>query len=172
MSVPFQGGQVTISGVENAEQNAHAERDPIKHSHFLITVNTNQSFSKKDVGHVAQRMKMLILEFLSEDVLPTYVQFHIPGDTWNPNTIMGVETAGTVERGGKYGQLHAHIIVSIDHVSSIHLNRVAIADFFAEELGLENVHVRISAHPHRDTAVESMKKYIYKNNTNNGAEED
>lgn len=134
--------EVKVRGRRQAKTTETRE-DKIKHSQWLWTFNPN--IPKFQDGDADLEEQEAILSDACEDLLHdigSYVKFtHEKGDhKWSSDIITNAECDHTVERGGKRGQLHAHMLIKISHRSKISLDYAAMKARLCEDLGIENAY--------------------------------
>lgn len=108
----------------------------IKHSNFLITINSNiKTTSSAQADAIAGMMRDIINgtgEMFSRENFPLMLKFLVPGG--NPSQIDKTELSFGLEVGKKEKRPHAHINLRIQHHTRIHLDHSYIKTFFTEEL--------------------------------------
>jgi hypothetical protein len=111
-----------------------------KHSNFLLTINTNQQYKEND-EHLQDDIE--IFDESIKTILNNIDQYiNLPEtDKWDDNTIKDVDVDYVIERGGKKGQLHIHILFKFKHHSRLQLNYEKIKDKLKTDLGLQNVYM-------------------------------
>lgn len=142
-----------------------------KQSNFLVTVNTQRSGPKYERILYGLRNKF-IEEFR---YLGKFVEIRREGE-WGPCTpeewrdeklFLLCEVAYRVEVGGKYGKVHAHIVVKIAHNSFIRMGYEAVHDFFLTEMNkedygphgsLDKLHVNFSTFQAEDVITRYVNK--------------
>ena len=79
-------------------------------------------------------------------------------DKWDDNTIKDVDYV--IERGGKKGQLHIHILFKFKHHSRLQLNYEKIKEKLKTDLGLQNVYMynRLIRNSGNDNVMDYLKK--------------
>ena len=130
-----------------------------KHSNFLLTINTNQQYKEND-EHLKDDIEIFdtsIKTILNN--IDQYVNLP-PTDKWDDNTIKDADIDYTIERGGKKGQLHIHILFKFKHLSKIQLNYTKIKDKLIKDLGLHNVYMynRLIRNSGNDNVLDYLNK--------------
>lgn len=109
-------------------------------SNFLLTINTNQKYGKKDDAAYDEDAKALdatVQEMLND--LPAYLHL---SDPWTPQFIHDVDVDYVIERGPNNGGLHCHILFKFKHsCKKLQLNYEHIREKITEDLGLNNVYI-------------------------------
>ena len=152
-----------IVKVKGNIQNMKKEQKNIKpkHSNFLLTINTNQQYKDND-EHLDNDIEVFdntINEILNH--IDEYV--NLPeNDKWDDNTIKDVQIDYTIERGGKKGQLHIHILLKFKHHSRIQLNYEKIKSKVKEDLGLNNIYMynRLVRNSGNDNILDYLNKMV------------
>ena len=105
-----------------------------------MTINTNQQ--NKDNDELLQD-DIEIFDESIKTILNNIDQYiNLPEtDKWDDNTIKDVDVDYVIERGGKKGQLHIHILFKFKHHSRLQLNYEKIKDKLKTDLGLQNVYM-------------------------------
>lgn len=129
--------------------------DPVRHSGFFITINTNyRPKAAGDASSCAETLRAGLREMYSNDGLARIVDFLPPYDSgvhhWDPDTILKVTGEFVVERGTtrKGGRIHSHATLHIDHQSKIRLNiaemkDIILAHFEGHDCGVKTLYVHI-----------------------------
>jgi len=131
-----------------------------KQSNFLLTINTNQQFKEND-EHLKDDIEIFdhsINQLLNN--IDDYVKLP-ENDKWDDATIKNVDIDYTIERGGKRGQLHIHIMFKIKHFTKIQLNYDKIKKKICDDLGLNNVYMynRLLRPNESDNVEDYINKY-------------
>ena len=130
-----------------------------KHSNFLLTINTNQQY-KDDDEHLQDDIE--IFDESIKTILNNIDQYiNLPEtDKWNDETIKDCDIDYTIERGGKKGQLHIHILFKFKHHSRLQLNYDKIKDTLKKDLGLQNVYMynRLVRNSGNDSIIDYLSK--------------
>ena len=130
-----------------------------KHSNFLLTINTNQQY-KDDDEHLQDDIE--IFNYSIKTILNNIDQYiNLPEtDKWNDETIKDCDIDYTIERGGKKGQLHIHILFKFKHHSRLQLNYEKIKEKLKTDLGLQNVYMynRLVRNSGNDNVMDYLKK--------------
>lgn len=112
----------------------------VKRTAYFYTISTNQRY-KEDDPHFHD--DEAIFEDVILDILKNadqYIEITEEGKKWNRDTIKDVDAEYTIEKGGKYGQLHAHILFKIKHTTRVKLDYAKIKQTVLDRLGLDNVY--------------------------------
>lgn len=132
-----------------------------KRSAFLLTINTQQRYKPDD--------KMLDndIDVFSESVnslLNSIDQFIVlkQGDVWDDKTIKDVNIDFTIERSLKSNCLHVHILINIEHFSTVKLNYSAIKTKIQDDLGLPNIYLnnRVIKNAGNQNIMEYLNKFV------------
>lgn len=139
--------------------------DGLHYSNFFITVNTNRSFtsdeeSKAMVKSLRKAIKALFSTKDDHQFLSKVIKFLVPGHVYDDRYIVSIKVKFTVEKGKKFGRIHAHIWVSVVHRSMIHLDREYIIRFLQDRLGLTSLYVNIRII--RKDPFAAVEKYLEK----------
>ena len=130
-----------------------------KHSNFLLTINTNQQYKDDDV-HLQDDIE--IFDESIKTILNNIDQYiNLPEtDKWNDDFIKDCDIDYTIERGGKKGQLHIHILFKFKHHSRLQLNYEKIKEKLKTDLGLNNVYMynRLVRNSGNDNVMDYLKK--------------
>ena len=130
-----------------------------KHSNFLLTINTNQQYKDDDV-HLQDDIE--IFDESIKTILNNIDQYiNLPEtDKWNDETIKDCDIDYTIERGGKKGQLHIHILFKFKHHSRLQLNYEKIKEKLKTDLGLNNLYLynRLVRNSGNDNVMDYLKK--------------
>jgi hypothetical protein len=112
--------QIKIKG-KIQDMNKKQKNVKPKHSNFLLTINTNQQYKDND-EHLQDDIE--IFDHSIKTILNNIDQYiNLPEtDKWDDNTIKDVDVDYVIERGGKKGQLHIHILFKFQHHSRLQLN--------------------------------------------------
>ena len=145
-----------IQNMEKKEKNIKP-----KHSNFLLTINTNQQYKDND-EHLDNDIKVFdnttneILNHIDE-----YVKLPEP-HIWNDDLIKDADIQYVIERGGKKGQLHIHILFKFTHHTNIQLNYDKIKTKIKTDLGLQNVYMlnKLIRHSGNDNIVDYLSKMV------------
>ena len=130
-----------------------------KHSNFLLTINTNQQYKDDDV-HLQDDIE--IFDESIKTILNNIDQYiNLPEtDKWDDETIKDCDIDYTIERGGKKGQLHIHILFKFKHHSRLQLNYEKIKEKLKTDLGLNKVYMynRLVRNSGNDNVMDYFKK--------------
>ena len=130
-----------------------------KHSNFLFTINTNQQ-DKDDDEHLEDDIE--IFDESIKTILNNIDQYiNLPEtDKWDDDFIKDVDVDYVIERGGKKGQLHIHILFKFKHHSRLQLNYEKIKEKLKKDLGLQNVYMynRLIRNSGNDNVMDYLKK--------------
>ena len=131
--------QIKIKG-KVQDMNKKEKNVKPKHSNFLLTINTNQQYKDND-EHLQDDIE--IFDESIKTILNNIDQYiNLPEtDKWDDDTIKDADIDYTIERGGKKGQLHIHILFKFKHHSRLQLNYEKIKDKLKTDLGLDNVYM-------------------------------
>jgi len=115
------------------------KNDQPRRSNFLLTVNTNQQYRNDN----NLQNDIDVFEDTIKDLLNNIDQYvNLPeGDVWNDETITDVNIDYAIELGTKINSLHAHIILSFEHKTSVKLSYPKIKEKFKKDLGLNNIYI-------------------------------
>lgn len=135
---------------------ASRNKDKIKHSGFLITINTNYN-PKQNEGNAtecAEKLRSAVYDLLHDtDKLEKIIKFLIPGHTFSREYIKKVQGEFVIERGrhSKGSRIHAHATLHIDHYSKIHLDipkiKEVLLPYFADgcTCDIKNLYINVRA---------------------------
>lgn len=148
----------------------------LKHSMFLVTVNTNTIVDPQDpwFSTFKDRFRRALDDIYSQP--QKFVSFKEEGKDWDEKYIKKYKREGYLEIGSQHHKLHSHHIILISHYTKIHLSRPAIVQAINAALGYQNksVHVNIRWIRYKVSDEINVKEYVKKyynddeNNTNNG----
>lgn len=157
--------------------------DKIKHSVFMITINTNKNLAKKYVKNNAEKLLGVQDKYTQSDdvqkfnrsikfifTAPKVYEYIIekrPGHTFDPKKIIKYGWKYSIEQGKKFGKIHAHIMMKIDHKMFIGINQEKIRTFYKNMFGT-SIHLNIQA---RGNALKSWEDYIFKDSDENPTKE-
>ena len=124
-----------------------------------MTINTNQQY-KDDDEHLQDDIE--IFDESIKTILNNIDQYiNLPEtDKWNDDFIKDVDVDYVIERGGKKGQLHIHILFKFKHHSRLQLNYEKIKEKLKTDLGLNNVYMynRLVRNSGNDNVMDYFKK--------------
>ena len=124
-----------------------------------MTINTNQQYKDDDV-HLQDDIE--IFDESIKTILNNIDQYiNLPEtDKWDDETIKDCDIDYTIERGGKKGQLHIHILFKFKHHSRLQLNYEKIKEKLKTDLGLNNVYMynRLVRNSGNDNVMDYLKK--------------
>ena len=150
--------QIKIKG-KVQDMNKKEKNVKPKHSNFLLTINTNQQYKDND-EHLQDDIE--IFDESIKTILNNIDQYiNLPEtDKWDDNTIKDADIDYTIERGGKKGQLHIHILFKFKHHSRLQLNYEKIKDKLKIDLGLDNVYMynRLIRNNGSDSVIDYLNK--------------
>ena len=150
--------QIKIKG-KIQDMNKKEKNVKPKHSNFLLTINTNQQYKDND-EHLQDDIE--IFDESIKTILNNIDQYiNLPEtDKWDDNTIKDVDVDYVIERGGKKGQLHIHILFEFKHHSHLQLNYEKIKDKLKTDLGLDNVYMynRLIRHNGSENVLDYLSK--------------
>ena len=142
-----------IQNLEKLEKN----QKPIN-SNFLLTINTNQQYKTND-QHLKNDIEFF--ENTIKNILNNIDQYINIGDKWDDDFIKDVDVDYIIERGTKKGQIHAHILIKIKHLSKIQLDYKKIKTKIQKDLGLPSIYLnnRLIKNSGSDNIVDYLNKY-------------
>ena len=150
--------QIKIKG-KVQDMNKKEKNVKPKHSNFLLTINTNQQYKDND-EHLQDDIE--IFDHSIKTILNNIDQYiNLPEtDKWDDNTIKDADIDYTIERGGKKGQLHIHILFKFKHHSRLQLNYEKIKDKLKTDLVLDNVYMynRLIRNSNNDNVLDYLSK--------------
>ena len=130
-----------------------------KHSNFLLTINTNQQYTDDD-EHLEDDTE--IFDESIKTILNNIDQYiYLPeADKWDDDFIKDVDVDYVIERGGKKGQLHIHILFKFKHHSRLQLNYEKIKEKLKKDLGLQYIYMynRLIRNSGNDNVLDYLKK--------------
>ena len=113
------------------------DKKKTKNSTFLLTINTNKS---KDIDK--DRFEKSIYNLFTEQNIKPLLKF-FEGDF---NDIKNIETRVGIETGPRYGKIHSHIAISIEHKAKIHIDIAKIKQYIKINMKIpEDIHVNIKS---------------------------
>jgi len=133
---------------EHAPETVPVGRKPkLKYSNFMVTINTNKCMhTQEDYAQYAPMLRVLVRRMVTDEGMARVIKFiGAPAAThsWSPEWIHRSRADFTIEVGGQKRCLHTHLILRIEHVSRIQVNRAGVKSFFAQ-------HPDFHANPHID----------------------
>lgn len=148
--------QVTISDIiptnsistkhEVREKVEKKEKKRLRHSNFVLMVNTNKPFADWDDPSMFEyiaKLKKRLEEFGTTNTLKSVIVFKKSGHGWTTDYIKKVDRISPViERGNVKGCIHAHFRLNIDHWSCIQLDYSKIKEFFQSILPGSYIHIK------------------------------
>ena len=124
-----------------------------------MTINTNQQY-KDDDEHLEDDIE--IFDESIKTILNNIDQYiNLPEtDKWDDDFIKDVDVDYVIERGGKKGQLHIHILFKFKHHSRLQLNYEKIKEKLKTDLGLQNLYLynRLVRNSGNDNVMDYLKK--------------
>lgn len=142
--------QKTIRNIEKTGRiNNH------KISNFFLTLNTN---SAELISPSLLRKKGN--EFFEH--IEEFFRFLIPGQGVNFLDSIDIQTA--IESGSKYGRVHLHALIKVNHRTKILMDLRKIKSYFEKELNLPSVYVNVKFV--KDNSI-SLVNYMRKIDTDN-----
>lgn len=144
----------------------------LKHSNFIITINTNKKVGvhSKEAEELAERLEIIGEEVLKELNANGFGFKYLDGQgSWTPQWIKSVETEGTTEIGPKTGFLHLHMMVLLEHWTKVQVDTKELKEYFSEAWG-SPVYVNVEYFMEADRAREVLRAYIRKNSSNDSNE--
>lgn len=114
---------------------AASSSSKVKHSGFLVTINTNRSPPDVPTRNLmTQAMREIITgDMFSRTHFPMMVKF-LDGHPRRPSDLKRVTVDYAFEVGGRIKRLHTHILVHVYHTSKIHLDSAYIKHYFTRKL--------------------------------------
>lgn len=102
----------------------------VQESNFSITISTLKSPSAANLNRAYHCLNRALQALASEQVFVNIIKFG-PKSAWfrddlPSDVITGVDWNASIELGGKYNRLHAHILVTIRHYSQIQIDPFAV----------------------------------------------
>jgi hypothetical protein len=170
--VKFKATGSVVSNISKAEQLKHGKkRERASHSIFHIVVNTNLRFQADDPDLIqkADQLKQCADDLLgnADSVMKGLkVNFRYdPTGAIDDEHILKIKTACSVERGNKFGQLHAHIVIQVKHKTKILVDKSWVENAFKAGMGLESLYCHINARrgSSKISAEQVLIEYIMKN---------
>jgi hypothetical protein len=155
--------KIKVSGkVQNmAITNTESKKVVPKKTNFLLTMNLNQSYKPDDPN---LQNDIEIFDGVIQDILNNLDQYiNLPdGTQWNDDIIKDVKCDYVIERGLKFGFLHTHIMISIEHFTNVKLDYAKVKDKVKNELGLINFHLnnKIIKNNGNVNILEYLDKYV------------
>lgn len=147
---------IRVKDLGIAQSGEKSERSDIKHSGFLVTINTNYRPSlPTEARDMAEKLHRFMGYLTSDNILPYIFKFLPPheNDKFNSNTILNVNAEYRVERGGssKGGRIHAHLFIKVEHRTKLQIDPNALRsifmdyDEFKNDPRVSNPHIDIKA---------------------------
>lgn len=148
--------QVTVSDIvpANSEPVKHnvrekpekKEKKRLRHSNFVLMVNTNKPFDDWEdpaMFEYITKLKKRLEEFGTTNTLKSIITFKKPGHSWTTEYVKKVDKISPViERGSAKGCIHAHFRLNIDHWSCIQLDYAKVKEFFQNALPGAYIHIK------------------------------
>lgn len=138
-----------------------------KKSVFHIVVNTNKSFMeysnelKKADTELQRSIEKLFYDSKNyEKILKINPNDRdkYKGDTFSPKYIKKIEFNDyCTEIGDKMHRLHAHIMITVRHITLVHINQGFLTNYFNKVLGLKGAYVHVK---NVASTVDNLKEYI------------
>jgi uncharacterized 2Fe-2S/4Fe-4S cluster protein (DUF4445 family) len=119
--------------------------DKIKKSVFAITINSQKNISRMTPELRDKFIKILDHLFIADNIL----DFVDCRDGFgclraDPTLMVQFRADYKIEVGEKYGKIHAHCLVEIDHRTVVQINMRALKQLFREYMGY-GLHVNVQA---------------------------
>lgn len=164
-NVPVQSQGVQVTNVHQQEQNKHGSSAKLRHSTFHLIANTNQRHIPHSIALTDEcnRLQFATSGIIDGDNCKNFVKFLKPGHSWTKQFIKGAITKGAIERGEKYDQVHAHMLISIAHYSSVHLDLDKIKQHFLQATGLPSMYFKLQVHKRAKSPEQILEEYLDKN---------
>jgi hypothetical protein len=143
-------------------QNLIEKKKQIKHSNFFITINLNKRFATANDALNSQLYKTLqnnINECWKNIKDYIIIKDTDPNATVTPKYIKKINGEGSVEVGEKFIQLHAHLLIKVDHYTMIHFNYQKLKSEILRDTNLKNIYVYCKLY--KDVN-KRLQDYIYK----------
>ncbi len=140
-----------------AETGEVVKKAQLKHSLFLLTVNTNQSFpdaNSADFKRAKKEFTDALLSRINYDSLNDYLTFKFG----SPSDIQSVDLDAALERGDRQKLLHAHIMIHIVHKAKLQIDIAKFRDEVNKELG-RTCYMNVRT---QSAGVDNLKDYISK----------
>ena len=114
------------------------QKKRLRHSNYLITINTNKSFIDREdpaLHALTEKLRACIDKTFNNSNLGKYVTFKDKSHTWSKEWIKRCNTNTVIEIGKQKGFLHAHLTMRIAHWSCVQLDFDAIRNDMKKTLG-------------------------------------
>lgn len=112
----------------------------IKHSTFMLTINTNKTQNDVDMNKFISSLKYLLK-------LPNiygFIRDKTTGKNVDPSKIINIKMKFASEIGKKDKKVHAHALIDVDHMTMLEVNGKNIREFYKNWIG-DNIHLDIKA---------------------------
>jgi len=97
-------------------------------SNFLVTISTNK------VDYPEKKLKQAFAAWYKD------LRNHIRFFEGNKSDLKSIKSESVIEVGEKYGRIHLHSLIKIDHGAKIHINLAKSRKTLGRLLGLEKFH--------------------------------
>jgi hypothetical protein len=159
---------VTVSDVyTNKSSNGEPGRKQkkrLRHSNYLILINTNKSFidgQDPDLLELIKKLRECLKTSFASENIGKYVTFpKNPTHAWNTDWIKSCNVESVIERGKGKNFLHAHVRCKISHWSCIQVNFDLMREDLKKELDIPGIFIRYKRQDPTDDDL--MEDYINK----------
>lgn len=149
----------------------------VRHSNFLVTINTNVRPTADDIDDLASSLDGAIQEFLTPDGLRQTINVLEPNVRLNRASVRDVEAEYAIEVGekAKGGRVHAHCIIKVSHTTKIRMDGKKITELITSQMdssAVKNVYVNIKLLNTGAYAEDYIRKKAFGSDSNNNSNSD
>jgi hypothetical protein len=123
-----------MSKAETFEAN---KKNLVKQSNWFLVANSN----KRITGDSPEGERWMNAVQYAMDNPGEWIRFMKEGDAWDAKSVVSCDVEISHEIGGKYNQLHSHMIIKIQHRSSIQVDRHKLKVCLMEQTGFNGLYV-------------------------------
>jgi len=126
--------------------------DRIRKSVFALTINSNKNI-KRLSPEDQEKLKQIMDHLFTNDNIIDFIECRpgAPCFRENPELIVEKRWQFKFEVGSKYGKIHAHALIEIDHRTIITMDITGLKDLFREFFGW-NFHINVQVKKQLDSS--------------------